>query len=321
MQLNMDQVERLYGIFSPRASARQKKMVDGEGKLVHYTSAENALSILKNGELWLRNARAMQDFSEVEYGYHHLHSHFSLEENRKNFNEALSFLDENLGQDGIRHFDAWWNSIQNATYIACFSEHDANESEHGRLSMWRGFTQGVNGVALIFKFPTPYTALPLNVFFTPVEYRTSIDFQDEFGRILENIKNNQEFLRTVDRQLIVSSIYVMLMTMAVSSKHPGFHEEREWRLVHAPLQSASTFVPRSVEVVHGIPQLVHKVPLKNHADQGIRGVEISDLLEQVIIGPTKYPHSIREAFVHELTELGVAEPNQKVTVSGIPVRV
>jgi hypothetical protein len=187
--------------------------------------------------------------------------------------------------------------------------------------MWRGFTQGVNGVALIFKFPTPNAALPLNVFFTPVEYRTSIDFQDEFGRILENIKNNQEFLKTVDRQLIVSSIYVMLMSMSVSSKHPGFHEEREWRLVHAPLQSASIFVPRGVEVVHGIPQLVHKVPLKNHADQGIRGVEVSDLLERVIIGPTKYPHSIREAFVYELTELGVANPNQKVTVSGIPVRV
>jgi hypothetical protein len=320
MQLNMDQVEKLFGIFSPRASQRQKNMVANSGQLVHYTSAENALNILKSEEIWLRNARAMQDFSEVEYGYHFLHEYFSSVDNKKNFIDALSLIDDNLGQDGIRHFDAWWASIRNATYIACFSEHDSVESEHGRLSMWRAFAQNVNGVALVFKFPQPDSATPLNVFFTPVEYRTSVDFSSEFNAVFENIKLNQDFLRSIDRQLIVGTIYVMLMTMAISSKHPGFLEEREWRLVHSPMQSPSIFIPSVVEVINGIPQLVHKVSLKDNVEHRINNIEISDLLVQVIIGPTKYPESVRDAFIYQLEKLGVPNSVAKVKISGIPIR-
>lgn len=321
MQLSPDQVQTLYDIFTPYGSSRREKMLKGGGRLVHYTSAENALKIIQSKELWLRNARAMEDFTEVGYGYQHLLNYFSLEKNKSDFYDAFNFSNESLGQEGFKLFDSWWNGIQNSSYISCFSEHDPSENDHGRLSMWRAFTQGVNGVALIFNFPNPTSALPLNVFLTPVEYRTSEDLANEIHLVIANIKKNQDFLKEIDSIAIIGAIYVMLMTLVVSSKHPGFHEEREWRMVHSPLQNPSIFVPRSLEVIAGTPQLVHKLHLINKPELGINEIEIRDILDGIIIGPAQYPDSIREAFIYELNSQGVENPVSKVRISGIPVRV
>ncbi len=321
MQLNPEQAKTLYDIFTPHASSRREEMLKNESRLVHYTSAESALKILQSKELWLRNARAMEDFTEVGYGYQHLLSYFSTDLNKDKFYEALNFSNKNLGQEGFKLFDSWWGGIQNSSFISCFSEHDKSEDDHGRLSMWRGFGQSANGVALIFKFPRPADALPTNVFLTPVEYRTVENMTEELGLVTENIKANQKFLDGLEDIAIIGAIYVMLMTLVVSSKHPGFHEEREWRLVHSPLQNPSIHTPRSLEVIKGTPQLVHKVILKNSPQEGVNAVEIADMLDGIIIGPAKYPDSIREAFVHELMSLGVRDPSSKVRVSGIPVRV
>ncbi len=34
----------------------------------HYTTAEAAMKIIRSGEIWLRNVRVMNDYSEVVYG-------------------------------------------------------------------------------------------------------------------------------------------------------------------------------------------------------------------------------------------------------------
>jgi len=135
MQLDQSQIETLYGIFTPRALSRQKMMSNNSNLLVHYTTAENGLKILKSVEIWLRNARAMQDFSEVEYGYQHLFRYFSDVNNKKSFFDSLGFIDKNLGENAFKLFDNWWGGIQSSSYIACFSEHSIKESEHGRLSI------------------------------------------------------------------------------------------------------------------------------------------------------------------------------------------
>ena len=42
--------------------------LQGGGRLVHYTSAQAGFLIIKNREVWLRNALLMNDFSEIAYG-------------------------------------------------------------------------------------------------------------------------------------------------------------------------------------------------------------------------------------------------------------
>jgi hypothetical protein len=49
-------------------------------------------------------------------------------------------------------------------------------------------------------------------------------------------------------------------------------------------------------------------------------VAIPSLIDRVIIGPSPYPWPMYEAFVAALTAAGVPDANQRVFVSGIPIR-
>jgi len=113
----------------------------------------------------------------------------------------------------------------------------------------------------------------------------------------------------------------MLMAAAVSLKHEGFEEEREWRIVHSPKRDPSRFLVRDTKVIAGIPQFVYKIPLKNNQEEGITGIEPAELIDRVIIGPSAFPWPLYEAFADALEKAGVQNAASKVVVSGIPLRM
>jgi hypothetical protein len=47
---------------------------------------------------------------------------------------------------------------------------------------------------------------------------------------------------------------------------------------------------------------------------------IPALIDHIIIGPTRDPLAMREAFISLLDEAGVEQPDRKVFVSNIPLR-
>jgi hypothetical protein len=49
-------------------------------------------------------------------------------------------------------------------------------------------------------------------------------------------------------------------------------------------------------------------------------MEIPQLIDRVIIGPTLYPYAISEAFDRLLDKAGVANAAQRIFVSDIPLR-
>ncbi len=65
-------------IFYPNYNKRVQKIRDNDRKFAHYTSAEVAVSILKNKSVWLRNASVMNDFNEIEHGLNCLPKGFGL---------------------------------------------------------------------------------------------------------------------------------------------------------------------------------------------------------------------------------------------------
>ena len=103
-------------------------------------------------------------------------------------------------------------------------------------------------------------------------------------------------------------------------KHPGFHEEKEWRVIHSPTQEPSERVLCHTEVIGGVPQPVYKIPLRNFPDEGLEGVEVPELLDRIIIGPTEYPWAVYQAFKQVLTAAGVPDAGKKIIVSDIPLR-
>ncbi len=112
----------------------------------------------------------------------------------------------------------------------------------------------------------------------------------------------------------------MLVTAAVSLKHEGFKEEREWRVIYIPQIYQSKLVSFSTEIIEGVPQIIHKIPLQDSPADGVIGVAIPTLVDRVIIGPTAYPVTMGAAFAVALHQAGVANPASRVVASGIPLR-
>jgi hypothetical protein len=44
--------------------------------------------------------------------------------------------------------------------------------------------------------------------------------------------------------------------MSVSLKHPGFYEEREWRIIYFPEMERSSVIEEAVASVRGVPQII-----------------------------------------------------------------
>jgi hypothetical protein len=153
----------------------------------------------------------------------------------------------------------------------------------------------------------------------------SPDFADEdvareLNSVTDNIRTNREFLRSIDRKDFIASVFMMFATAVVCLKHEGFHEEREWRITYSPKRMPSPLIESSVEVVAGVPQLVYKIPLENNPEADLSGIDLRDLLDRVIIGPTQFPWAMYEAFVASLDAAGVKDAPSRVFVSQIPVR-
>ncbi len=112
-----------------------------------------------------------------------------------------------------------------------------------------------------------------------------------------------------------------MLTAAVAClKHDGFHEECEWRVVYSPNRNASPLVESSTEIIGGVPQIIYKLPLDKSVSDTIADLDIAQILDRLIIGPSPYSWAMYQAFVTALTNAGVSDVGSKVVISGIPIR-
>ena len=306
-------------IFFPYATAKRQEAMLGNQRFVHYTSAEAAISIIKDKKVWMRNATCMNDYSEVHYGVncicHAYHSPVGTA-----FKQKLDEMFPNISNEIAELFDGWTGNIKIDSYLTCISEHIETEDTIGRLSMWRAYGKN-NGIAMVFKnqpFLTPSDAL--KAYTNPVAYFTKQQAELELESITSNILKNIEFIKTINRDTIREIVFRVFLAAALCIKHPGFAEEKEWRVVYTPGILLSTRLISEIRIINGVPQQIFKIPLENVPEENFLGATIPELLDRVIIGPTDYPIAVHKAFVELLTEVGVAEPYDKVVFSDIPIR-
>jgi len=195
-------------------------------------------------------------------------------------------------------------------------------SDDSGTPMWRAYG-GMNGVALVMN-NAPFQATEpsdvLKIYASPVAYFDAQKFAEKFGEIVRNIEDEASFLKQQDQEEIKARIFRMLAFAAVCTKHPGFTEEVEWRVLHAPWWESSAYLKKEIEVVQGVPQPVYKIPLKDIPEAGLFGITIPALIDRIIIGPTRDPLAIVEAFADLLAKADVEEPYKKIFVSNIPLR-
>lgn len=314
-----DVVELRRKIFFQHAVERTKRVQTEQLRFVYYTTAEVAYSILKRKEIWMRNASTMNDYMEVEHGLQCLsQAHKSGKGQR--FQAALDSCFPSLSQEVRDLFDAWVPGFRGDTFMTCVSEHPQHEDTNGRLSMWRAYG-GRSGVAIVFDSEVMFMQTDaLAAYASPVAYFGPAEVADQLDRVADAIEQNLDFLCSLGRSALKSTAFEMLRFAALCTKHPGFSEEREWRVLASPALQASPLLSQDIELVRGVPQTVLKIRLQDSLDDGVVGLEIPLLIKRIIIGPCDFPHVVARALRTLLGDAGVAEHMDKVVVSDIPLR-
>jgi hypothetical protein len=288
-------------------------------RFVHYTSAENLIKIIRKEEIWMRRVGMMNDFRETAYGVDLLIDCYNSSKGQK-FRKSMinMFGGEWKKFEGTYNF--WDKNNREDTYIACFSEHRTSEDNTGRLSMWRCYGKGA-GVALVLKpkpFHTCMSAVGPSAL--PVFYKNNLDFSREFFGMCNRIRKNIKKFPDMDADKITNIMFEKFLMYSFATKHRGFSEELEWRLVYCPKMDEGGNVNIETETLNGVPQRICKFKLKNDPEKNIYGIEIADLVDRIIIGPTEYSSNIKDAICLELIDRGIENPERIVFQSDIPFR-
>src|SRR5271155_1104413 len=143
--------------------------------------------------------------------------------------------------------------------------------------MWRAFGgQNTARVALVFSMrKDSNTHVILNILFSPVAYLTELEAHGVIDEVISNVVANCEFLRSVDRSVLLGMVFVTFLAGVTCLKHEGFNEEREWRAIYSPKLTPSSLIEFSIETVGGIPQPVYKIPLDATGDPALATLDLS----------------------------------------------
>jgi len=321
--MSEDTHKRLNYLFMPYAMRAVDKLRQKKGRFAHYTSASVALQIIDKKIVWMRNAVLMNDFSEIQHGQTCLLSSWHDDDAGGRLRILLDRLKSGLDKEVAQQFDSRIYDRRVQSYITSVSLHGGralDEDKYGRLSMWRAYG-GKTNVALIMKsdpFVTESNAL--NAFTSPVKYCDKEGFKADFVSFVKGLEESFDVLQKVGSDEVLKYLIWAFHFAVVSTKHPGFEEEDEWRVIHSPTLFPSERILFDIENVDGVPQHVYKLELKNYPDEGLVGATLPELLDEIIIGPTESPWPIYEALVTKLKENHVENAENKVRLSDIPLR-
>lgn len=323
-------------IFIPRMVRELVRARDNAIRFSHYTSADTGLKILRSGRMLLRNSVLMNDFSEVGHGLDCLTSAYNgpLGDRLK---AALQKVQVDLPEILEENFNQQVLDVRGETYLMSLSEHGyedpmetAHEDQFGRLSMWRAYAPK-NGVAFVLRNgPFVSESNALQAFTSPVIYATKDAFLPSFEEVVVAIEQNVEFLTGLGGAFVHDMLINVFKFAVQSTKHPAFKEEREWRVIYDPtrLQRLGQMtddqlkrVPTEIMSLGGVPQRVYSIPFQNYPDEGFLGATAPELIDRVLIGPTVDGYAIAQAFVSELSTLGVEDAATKVIITGVPLKV
>jgi hypothetical protein len=319
--LSVEQVWNLFSSLYPTLE-EQAGLLSAVSLLAHYTSLDAVEKIVQSGEVWLSNPLFMNDLEEVRFG---ILQGIPLLKDCQELRTALGTDARNAKflSDIEFNFRRFENEHAFDTYVFCVSEFAPNDDE-GRLSMWRGYGRGGRGAAIVFDVSKLILLHASPLILARVEYGTTEQriqqIRDMCLRIAKVVSENN--IPDDKQYLIAEAAFERLKVFALFTKHRGFEEEREWRLVYMPDRDPNNLLKSMFHYTNGARGVEPKLRLKVQALPGAipDGVSLESLTKKIVLGPTHSSvlalRSVRRMF--EL--MNKPEFAAKVVASGIPLR-
>jgi Protein of unknown function (DUF2971) len=307
----------LYARFFHDVLVKQEKPL-----LAHYTSLETIEKILKSHEIWFSNPLFMNDSEERRFG---IYEGISLLERTNHLRCALKTdrRIETFKAAFTRFFDHHDQSSSLDVYVFCLSEHPKG-NEDGLLSMWRGYGGHGRGAALIFD-TSKVTFVPgAPMYLCKVEYGSKTERISKLESLIEEWAQLVEQTDISDDQIPIAAHNALMLFKfyALTSKHSGFAEEHEWRILYMADIDPSRAFEKNLTYIVGAQGVEPKLRFKYERNSAGNYPEqnFGDLLCKILLGPSISSPLAERAFKRMLVGIGRAEYSNRVVASTIPLR-
>jgi hypothetical protein len=309
--------ESLYSDISPETQFAHKKPL-----LAHYTTIQTIEKIISSKELWFSNPLYMNDVEEVRFGL--IESERILKEEPLISEACLTPARKATLLAAFDHYSRHY--IENHlgdTYVFCTSEHQPEDND-GLLSMWRGYGGSGNGAAIVFDTAKLSTLPTSPLIVAQVEYGTG---DERRLKIASSVKTFAGILRAnniADEKLHLAAHALLerFKLFALFSKHRGFHEEREWRVVYMRDRDHGNAFNPFFGFVTGANGIEAKLKFKVAPVVGATAddLSLSKIVARIILGPTISSPMAMTAFKRLLFQHGEMALVASVVASSIPFR-
>jgi Protein of unknown function (DUF2971) len=317
--------KRVWTLLKPIFDSFEKHTFVQQGGplLAHYTSIRNLESILKEENLWFSSPLFMNDLNELRFGVKSGVAIFA----ELNLEELLSYTSEDC-QELRGAFEEAYTQDNNEgaidTFVFCLTEHSAINRD-GKLSMWRAYGDSGNGVALIFDFSSSNTNPQSAPFaLVKVQYASEDEQHERLKRLLENWASaiHGQVLSKEDLHYAGQLAYRIVKAFAISTKHIGFEEEHEWRIIYMREFDEADSLRDSMSYHVDGRGIQPKLKLKVADLIAASGKEsnFEKLLHSVILGPSHHANLTWHATKKMLETLSKQSLVNKMHQSRIPFR-
>ncbi len=294
---------------------------DAKPLLAHYTSIRTLEAVLRNKEFWLSNPLYMNDLEEVRFG---------ISEGLPAFmtSQAIEAACQTPSRAALlrQHFNIYFGNFDREhvldTYVFCLSEHDAEDND-GLLSMWRGYAANGNGAAIVFDTAKLTSREDTPLIIARVVYASTEDRRKWIAHKIEALAHQISTLSIPDDRLYIPAyaFFERLKMFALFTKHPGFREEREWRVVYLPERDVTKAFVHFIDYAIGPRGIEGKLKFKIAPLAGFIEDDFSlgKIVNRIILGPSVSSPLACDA-VKKMLDHHAPELRDRVVASTIPFR-
>jgi hypothetical protein len=278
--------------------------------VTHYTDLSACLSIIKNNEFWLTNCQDTNDIMELEV---------INEELAKNLSTDVTEV--KVIRDILELSDRAFQPFKEHTYLMSFCskpEDNSSVAKDGLLSMWNRYARNevaieLNKTRLVQLCSDDVRSKNLtNVVLENVEYGAGKKWENDYCVIFKktipeplSFKFNEEGLRTLGQFEMVKK-YVLMRFL---TKHKGFHEEQESRILLVDNPERIMFPP--------------KFRINSNGTQSkyivFKNLHFKSCIQRILIGPNPRKEYIEQELIN-LKKSGDLPDSVEIAFSEIPYR-